>query len=158
MGCWADFEGFLSDLRTRLLTYLWLLWTSMDSLVEPEDLRDPVTQPPWGQIGRNLTLGVVSLAGKFVLQVCNSLDVKGHSRLTQLVMHRPPGTGLITVSNHARSAQVSLSDAHNQIDARHSVLINWCYLMIELLRAAAAGHAFNITNSNESPSTYGCLL
>lgn len=102
MGSWADFESFLSDLRTRLLTYLWLLWTSMDSLVEPEDVRDPVTQPPWGQIGRNFTLGIVSMAGKFVLQVCNSLDVKGHSRLTQLVMHRPPGTGLITVSNHAR--------------------------------------------------------
>ncbi|KAK9837621.1 hypothetical protein WJX74_001596 [Apatococcus lobatus] len=73
----------------------------MDSLVEPEDLRDPVTQPPWGQIGRNFTLGMVSLAGKFVLQVCNRMDIKDHARLTQLVMHRPPGTGLITVSNHA---------------------------------------------------------
>ena len=95
---------YASGLRVHLLKCIWLIWTSMDTLVDAEDLNDPVTLPPWGQVGRNITLGVVSLAGKFVLQVCNRMDVKHHSRLTELVINRPPGVGLITVSNHGRQA------------------------------------------------------
>ncbi len=104
MNVWVSVCEYATALRARLLRCIWLIWTSMDTLADVEDLNDPVTLPPWGQIGRNFTLGVVSLAGKFVLQVCNRMEITNHSRLTELVVNRPPSVGLITVSNHARQA------------------------------------------------------
>jgi monolysocardiolipin acyltransferase len=77
----------------------------MDSVVDPPDLaayEDEALRPPWGQLGRSATLGVVSLFAKFVLRVLNSTTVDGMDAFQEHVMQRPQGQGLVTVSNHTR--------------------------------------------------------
>jgi hypothetical protein len=75
---------------------------TMDGLLDFDaDYRRALTAP-WGPYGRDLTLGVVALASKFLLQVLNSTTVLGHDTYTDLVYKRPPGVGLLTVSNHTR--------------------------------------------------------
>ena len=71
----------------------------MDSTLEPEE---PITSPPWGEFGRVLTLGIVSLTGKFVLNWWNSCNITNQSTLLELLQQREKGLGLITVSNHTR--------------------------------------------------------
>lgn len=78
----------------------------MDSLLEPEDqlLRQQYLTAPWGEIGRTITLSVVSLCGKFLLKVCNKIHVINNERFQRYVLD-DKGTGkgpLITVSNHTR--------------------------------------------------------
>ena len=63
------------------------------------------TLPPWGTLGRNFTLGVVSGGSKVILQVLNTLDVKDRGRFLSQVFDREPGTPLFTVCNHIRSAR-----------------------------------------------------
>lgn len=60
------------------------------------------TLPPWGTLGRNFTLGVVSGGGKFVLQVLNTMHINGAERFRNQVLSRDPGTPLFTVCNHIR--------------------------------------------------------
>lgn len=75
----------------------------MDSLLEPEDkLREEYLRAPWGDLGRSVTLGVVSLAGKFILTIMNTIHVDGLDSFTQHVTHRNPDNGLLTVCNHTR--------------------------------------------------------
>lgn len=69
----------------------------MDSVLEPEE---PIISPPWGEIGRVITLAVVSLTGKLVLNWWNTTDIKNQSTFLQHLQHRQQGLGLITVSNH----------------------------------------------------------
>ena len=71
----------------------------MDSLLEHD--RD-ILRPPWGEYGRDVTLGLVAGAAKLLLRVLNTTDVAGGERYRELVMQRPPGVGLITYSNHTR--------------------------------------------------------
>ncbi len=71
----------------------------MDSVLEPEE---PIISPPWGEIGRVITLAAVSLTGKFVLNCWNSTEIKNQSTFLQHLQHRQQGLGLITVSNHTR--------------------------------------------------------
>lgn len=71
----------------------------MDSTLEPEE---PIISPPWGEFGRVLTLGIVSLTGKFVLNWWNSTKITNQSTLLELLQQRDKGLGLITVSNHTR--------------------------------------------------------
>lgn len=71
----------------------------MDSLLEHDE---DILRPPWGSVGRDVTLGLVSGAAKLVLLVFNSRIVDNHDTYTDLVMRREPGTGLITYSNHTR--------------------------------------------------------
>lgn len=73
-----------------------------------ENLEVDYTLPPWGTAGRNLTLGVVSGGGKFVLQVLNTLHVNGLDRLQQHVLQRENGRPLFTVCNHNRSTRPPL--------------------------------------------------
>ncbi len=61
---------------------------------------DDITSPPWGEMGRVVTLGLVSLFSKAVLTVANTTEVKHKETFDDLVMRRPPGVGLLTVSNH----------------------------------------------------------
>lgn len=71
----------------------------MDSLDEAKfDIA--ITSPPWGQLGRAFTLGMVSGLGKLLLQVLNTTTVNNHQTWLQTVMHRDPGVGLITICNH----------------------------------------------------------
>ena len=63
---------------------------------------DDITNPPWGEMGRVVTLGIVSLFSKAVLTVANTTQVKNKDTFDELVMHRAPGKGLLTVSNHTR--------------------------------------------------------
>lgn len=71
----------------------------MDSLL---DYDAEYLRPPWGKYGRDLTLGLVSLASKFVMQVLNTTRVLNHDVYTNLVFNRPAGVGLLTISNHTR--------------------------------------------------------
>jgi hypothetical protein len=71
----------------------------MDALI---DINDEILQPPWGQIGRSFTLGLVSLGTKCVLQVMNTFTVANHDTFLDAVLHRTDGVGLLTVSNHTR--------------------------------------------------------
>lgn len=73
----------------------------MDSLLE----HDPdILHPPWGAYGRDLTLGVVSSAAKFLLRVLNRMSVPPAdlARFHELTMRREPGVGLLTYCNHTR--------------------------------------------------------
>ena len=63
---------------------------------------DAVTKPPWGAIGRAVTLGLVSGICKLFLNVLNKTTVVNHERWLSTVMHRSPGVGLITICNHTR--------------------------------------------------------
>jgi hypothetical protein len=71
----------------------------MDSLL---DFDQEYLEAPWGPYGRDLTLGIVSLASKFILQVLNRTKVINHETYTDLVRNRPEGVGLLTISNHTR--------------------------------------------------------
>lgn len=71
----------------------------MDSLL---DFDQEYLEPPWGPYGRDLTLGIVSMASKFILQVLNSTKVINHETYKELVHNRPEGVGLLTISNHTR--------------------------------------------------------
>lgn len=71
----------------------------MDALV---DLDDSYLSPPWGKAGRALTLGLVSGASKLFMYFCTRTSIINHDRLLDSVLHRKPGQGLLTVSNHAR--------------------------------------------------------
>ena len=62
---------------------------------------DPVTRPPWGEFGRAFTLAAVGLVGKFTLTVLNRTEIRGGSAFDAALI-RPPGVGLVTVSNHTR--------------------------------------------------------
>lgn len=75
----------------------------MDSLIEPEEeLAKQYLTPPWGDLGRSATLGIVSLVSKLVLQVLNTSVSDGLDKFRDAVLDRPKGIGLITVSNHTR--------------------------------------------------------
>ena len=63
---------------------------------------DALLAPPWGELGRSSTLGVVSLFSKFVLRVLNTFSIDGAEEFRRHVMERPEGVGLITVCNHTR--------------------------------------------------------
>jgi hypothetical protein len=71
----------------------------MDSLL---DFDQEYLGPPWGPYGRDVTLGIVSLASKFILQVLNRTKVLNHDTYKDLVRNRPQGVGLLTISNHTR--------------------------------------------------------
>lgn len=76
----------------------------MDGLLEPEDslARRAALEAPWGEYGRSLTLGWVSLLSKLVLRVLNTTTVEGLETYHRAVMQREEGLGLITVCNHTR--------------------------------------------------------
>lgn len=58
------------------------------------------TRPPWGEVGRVGTLGVIAAVSKLYLRVLNSTSITGEEEFHRVVLGRPPGQGLITVSNH----------------------------------------------------------
>lgn len=58
--------------------------------------------PPWGSVGRSLTLGLVSGFAKLVLKVLNETVVLNEEGLTAAVTARGEGQGLLTVCNHVR--------------------------------------------------------
>lgn len=70
----------------------------MDSIVE---LDNQITAPPWGEIGRSFTLGIVAGFSKLMLNVLNRTIVHNHSTFLDAVRHRQQGVGLITFTNHA---------------------------------------------------------
>ena len=74
----------------------------MDSTVDVEETLGVPVSPPWGHIGRNATLGFVSLGSKFLLQWLNSYTTTNLSTLQEAVDNRPHGRGLLTVCNHTR--------------------------------------------------------
>lgn len=69
----------------------------MDSLL---DFDRDLLAPPWGALGRDAVLGCVAAASKLVLNLLNTTTALNHQQYTQLVTQRPPGVGLLTVSNH----------------------------------------------------------
>ena len=71
----------------------------MDSLV---DEAEAVTRPPWGELARTVTLSAVWAAGKLVVQGLNTTAVQDLDTFRQALQQRPPGTPLVTVSNHTR--------------------------------------------------------
>ena len=82
----------------------------MDTAVESEHLQGVPVKPPWGSLGRDFTLGVVSLGSKVILRWLNTYNTTNLATLEEAVRHRPDGTGLLTVCNHTRSAGlISLS-------------------------------------------------
>lgn len=70
---------------------------AMDST---EAINEEILKPPWGEIGRAITLGVVSGVCKLILKVLNSTTVHGEEQLVDSALHRPEGVGLITICNH----------------------------------------------------------
>jgi monolysocardiolipin acyltransferase len=71
----------------------------MDSLL---DYDQDLLAPPWGAFCRDAVLGVVATVSKLLLNVLNRTRVTNHDTYLDLVMHRPPGVGLLTISNHTR--------------------------------------------------------
>jgi monolysocardiolipin acyltransferase len=71
----------------------------MDSLL---DYDQELLAPPWGSLGRDAVLGAVATVTKLLLNVLNTTRAINHETYLDLVMHRPPGVGLLTVSNHTR--------------------------------------------------------
>ena len=71
----------------------------MDSLLEHDQ---DILAPPWGFLGRDCVLGLVATASKLLLNMLNTTRVINHNTFRDLVMHRPPGVGLLTISNHTR--------------------------------------------------------
>lgn len=71
----------------------------MDSLL---DFDQELLAPPWGSLGRDAVLGAVAGVTKLLLNVLNSTRAINHDTYLDLVMHRPPGVGLLTISNHTR--------------------------------------------------------
>ncbi|MEW5309698.1 MAG: hypothetical protein WDW38_001563 [Sanguina aurantia] len=69
----------------------------MDAL---HDIDDEILKSPWGKLGRGATFGVVSGAGKLILNVLNTTTVTNHETLLSAVLKREPGKGLLTISNH----------------------------------------------------------
>lgn len=74
----------------------------MDTVCEPDASDGVPFEAPWGHLGRDFTLGVVSLASKFLLNVLNSTDIHNGDTLQKQATERPPGVGLLTVCNHTR--------------------------------------------------------
>lgn len=72
----------------------------MDVLFEHDELSKEYLEAPWGEWGRSLTLGVVSMVGKCVLHVMNRSEFDRVEVLKDAVMDRERDLGLITVSNH----------------------------------------------------------
>lgn len=81
-------------------SFVLALLDCMDSVVDLEST--DFSEIPWGTFGRTVTLGVVSLFGKAVLNVMNTTNVINREAMHDAAMHRPSGVGLITVSNHTR--------------------------------------------------------
>lgn len=81
-----------------------------------------VMHPPWGPLGRSITLGAVSTIARFVLHVLNKTEIHNHQRLLDAVENRPPGAGLITVANHT-----SMFDDPGVL----SILMPWSWLWFE---------------------------
>ena len=77
----------------------------MDSLL---DYDQELLAPPWGPLGRDVVLGTVAAFSKLLLNVLNTTRVINHSTYTDLVMHRPQGVGLLTISNHTRCVDACL--------------------------------------------------
>lgn len=78
----------------------------MDSLL---DYDKDFLRPPWGPYGRDLTLGMVSAASKFLMQILNKTRVINLETYVDWVENRPQGVGLLTVSNHTRCAFSAVS-------------------------------------------------
>ncbi|CAK0739091.1 hypothetical protein CVIRNUC_001135 [Coccomyxa viridis] len=72
----------------------------MDSAIESEHPQGVPVEPPWGSLGRDFTLGVVSLGSKLILRWLNTYNTTNLATLEEIVRHRPDGTGLLTVCNH----------------------------------------------------------
>ena len=76
----------------------------MDSVVDIDHQDDFPVDSPWGDVGRDLALCLVSLTSKFLLSVLNTTTVVNGETLQREVMDRPAEVGLLTVCNHTRSA------------------------------------------------------
>lgn len=63
---------------------------------------------PWGPFGRDLTLGVVSLASKLVMQLLNTTHIINHDAYLDLIYNRPSGLGLLTICNHTRQVTAAV--------------------------------------------------
>lgn len=74
----------------------------MDAICETDPLEGVPTDAPWGHFGRNLTLGLVAIGSKFLLNVLNTTKINNQDRTERAVSERPSGTGLLTVCNHTR--------------------------------------------------------
>ena len=84
-----------------------LICKKMDTLgFNPDELE--VLAPPWGQLGRAFTLGVVAGISKLLLSVCNTLKVHNHDTFLDAVLKRDPEQGLLTIANHTRFATGSV--------------------------------------------------
>ncbi|CAL8463510.1 g3044 [Coccomyxa elongata] len=72
----------------------------MDAICEPDPIHGVPFDAPWGRLGRDLTLALVSIGSKFVLNVLNTTRFTNVERIEKAATERPPGTGLLTVCNH----------------------------------------------------------
>lgn len=58
---------------------------------------DEIVRPPWGELGRSATLGLVSGLGKILLHVFNTTQFRGPlDSLNRMVLEREQGRGLLT--------------------------------------------------------------
>lgn len=73
----------------------------MDAICEDPIEGVPI-DAPWGDLGRNFTLGLVSIGSKFVLNVLNTTKIYNVEGIEEIATNRPSGTGLLTVCNHTR--------------------------------------------------------
>lgn len=71
----------------------------MDSLV---DVNDGILDSPTGELGRVITLSVVSLACRFCMHVMNRTTVRGKNDALKYILEREEGQSLVTVANHTR--------------------------------------------------------
>lgn len=74
----------------------------MDSTSDIDHPQGVPVSPPWGDTGRNATLGIVSLGSKFLLNWLNTFTTTNLSTLRDAVNKREDGRGLLTVCNHTR--------------------------------------------------------
>jgi monolysocardiolipin acyltransferase len=65
-------------------------------------LQEQVLAPPWGALGRSVTLGVVSTFARLVLTGLNKTDIINQEALIGAIENRKNGAGVLTVCNHTR--------------------------------------------------------
>jgi hypothetical protein len=77
-------------------------WSLQGDEMDSTETDEEFIAPPWGNLGRSATLGLVSGVSKFVLHVLNTTIFHNAEAWEAAVMRRSPGVGLLTVCNHTR--------------------------------------------------------
>ncbi|GLC35250.1 hypothetical protein PLESTB_000585300 [Pleodorina starrii] len=95
---------------------------STDEASPSRKLQDEVLAPPWGGLGRSITLGLVSSFARLILTVLNKTEIINQERLISTVENRESGAGVLTICNHT-----SMFDDPGVL----SIIMPWSWLWMD---------------------------